>query len=179
MNRISSEDKVGRLGLMSHELQSLAQEGLYYSEGQVHEERRYRRILELAAELVTVGDLSKSEAKALQWLSDPPSLTPYPVADAAVLDESGRLLLIRREDDGLWAMPGGACHVGETPAEVATRELQEETGIRSTPVTLVGVYDSRLCGTRSRSHLYHFVFRCEPVPEDKPARPKGGSGTAL
>lgn len=104
----------------------------------------------------------------LRWLSEPPSVTPYAVADAAIFDGFGRLLLVRREDDGLWAIPGGACQVGETPAEAAARELFEETGIRSTPTALVGVYDSRLCGTRSRWHLYHFVFVCKPQPGEVP-----------
>jgi hypothetical protein len=34
----------------------------------------------------------------------------------------------------------------------------------------VGVYDSRLCGTRSNAHLYQFVFLCHPrEPDARPA----------
>jgi ADP-ribose pyrophosphatase YjhB (NUDIX family) len=88
--------------------------------------------------------------------------TPLAVGDAAVIDESGRILLVKRADNGKWAMPGGALEVGETPAEEVVREALEETGVHCRAVALVGVFDSRLCGTISRRHLYHLVFLCTP-----------------
>jgi ADP-ribose pyrophosphatase YjhB (NUDIX family) len=100
--------------------------------------------------------------------------TPISVADAAVIDESGRILLIRRADNGLWAMPGGALEVGETAASGARREVLEETGVVAEPVALIGVYDSRLCGTVTRHHLYHLTFLCRPtaVPPIAPSHPQ-------
>jgi len=89
--------------------------------------------------------------------------TPLSVGDAAVIDDEGRILLVRRADNQKWAMPGGALEVGETPAEGVVREALEETGVESRPVALVGVFDSRLCGTSSRHHLYQFVFLCRPL----------------
>ena len=50
---------------------------------------------------------------------------PFPVGDAAVIDDEGRILLIRRADNGLWAMPGGALEVGETPTDGVLREAFE------------------------------------------------------
>ena len=47
--------------------------------------------------------------------------TPFAVADAAIINDDDRLLLIRRADNGLWAMPGGGLDVGETAAEGAAR----------------------------------------------------------
>jgi ADP-ribose pyrophosphatase YjhB (NUDIX family) len=82
------------------------------------------------------------------------------VGDGAVIDPDGRLLMDRRADNGMWAMPGGALEVGETPAEGVVWEVLEETGVHCRPVAMVGVFDSRLCGTESRHHLYHFVFLC-------------------
>ena len=38
-------------------------------------------------------------------------------------------MLIRRHDDGLWAIPGGLVDVGESWAQAAERELWEETRI--------------------------------------------------
>lgn len=57
-------------------------------------------------------------------------------------------------------MPGGVCEISETPAEGACRETHEETGLVVEPLALVGVYDSRRCGTLSPAHLYHLVFAC-------------------
>ena len=76
------------------------------------------------------------------------------------LYDGGRILLIQRKDDGLWAMPGGILEVGETPSEGICREAREETSLEVGVMMLSGVYDSRLCGTRSACHLYQFVFLC-------------------
>ena len=47
-------------------------------------------------------------------------------------EESLKVLLIERDLEpfaGMWAIPGGFVHRGETPEAAALRELQEETGI--------------------------------------------------
>jgi ADP-ribose pyrophosphatase YjhB (NUDIX family) len=43
--------------------------------------------------------------------------------------------------------------------------------VRCRAVSLIGVFDSRLCGTTSRHHLYHFTFLCEPLNEGEPEEP--------
>jgi ADP-ribose pyrophosphatase YjhB (NUDIX family) len=61
-------------------------------------------------------------------------------ATAFVQDDRGRVLLIRRTDNGLWAIPGGAQDFGEYVAETAVRETREESGIETEVVGLVGIY---------------------------------------
>ena len=61
-------------------------------------------------------------------------------AVAFVQDDAGRLLLIQRSDNGLWAMPGGVMEVGEHVAQTAERETLEETGYVVKVVGLVGTY---------------------------------------
>ena len=39
------------------------------------------------------------------------------------------ILLVKRKDDGLWAIPGGFLQKGESLNQCAERELKEETGI--------------------------------------------------
>ena len=41
---------------------------------------------------------------------------------AVVLDDAGRVLLIQRTDNDLWAVPGGAQEVGETSTEATVRQ---------------------------------------------------------
>ncbi|NEK57271.1 NUDIX domain-containing protein [Geodermatophilus sabuli] len=51
---------------------------------------------------------------------------------AVVLDDQGRLLLIRRGTEpsrGAWSVPGGRIEPGESPAEAVVREVREETGL--------------------------------------------------
>jgi ADP-ribose pyrophosphatase YjhB (NUDIX family) len=62
-----------------------------------------------------------------------PRLHDHPIpAVGAVIVEQGRLLLIRRgapPSEGLWAVPGGKVHHGETLHGAVVREVQEETGL--------------------------------------------------
>jgi len=61
-------------------------------------------------------------------------------ARGLVRDDAGRILLIRRTDNGVWAMPGGAMELGESIAECAVREVWEETGIRASAAEPFAIY---------------------------------------
>jgi ADP-ribose pyrophosphatase YjhB (NUDIX family) len=63
-----------------------------------------------------------------------------PGAGGAVFDEQNRILLVRRKDNGRWALPGGAIRLSESVAQAVTREIAEETGLRVDVAGLVGVY---------------------------------------
>jgi ADP-ribose pyrophosphatase YjhB (NUDIX family) len=63
-----------------------------------------------------------------------------PAVAAVVLDDEGRVLMIRRSDNDLWAIPGGAQDIGETVVQAVVREVREETGIDIEVSSLVGVY---------------------------------------
>ncbi|MDQ2852072.1 MAG: dihydrofolate reductase [Actinomycetota bacterium] len=51
------------------------------------------------------------------------------VGASVAIIRDGRLLITRREDNGLWCLPGGGVDAGETWAEAAIREVREETGL--------------------------------------------------
>src|SRR5690606_6945464 len=57
-----------------------------------------------------------------------------------VRDGAGRVLLIRRNADGLWAMPAGAMELGESIVDCAFRELREETGLQAESLTFFGMH---------------------------------------
>jgi 8-oxo-dGTP diphosphatase len=49
-----------------------------------------------------------------------------------LLDDAGRLLLIRRANEpgrGRWSVPGGRVEAGETDHQAVIREIAEETGL--------------------------------------------------
>ena len=76
---------------------------------------------------------------------DPDAPKPTSVviaASAFVLDPARRLLMIRRTDSGLYALPGGTHELGETMTETAIRETEEETGMTVQVVGLIGVYSN-------------------------------------
>jgi 8-oxo-dGTP pyrophosphatase MutT (NUDIX family) len=73
--------------------------------------------------------------------SDAPAANSIVVAVTAFIqDETGRLLLIRRTDNDLYAIPGGALELGETLTQTVQREVMEETGIKVQVTGLIGVY---------------------------------------
>lgn len=55
-------------------------------------------------------------------------------------DDSGRVLLEKRSDCGLWGLPGGRIEAGESIVEAAIREMKEETGLTVKITSLVGAY---------------------------------------
>ncbi|MFJ7587153.1 NUDIX hydrolase [Streptomyces sp. NPDC097617] len=63
-----------------------------------------------------------------------------PAASAVVVDEGGRVLLQRRTDNGMWALPGGKMDLGESIGECAIRETFEETGVNVEITGIVGTY---------------------------------------
>jgi len=68
---------------------------------------------------------------------------PAIAADCVVFDAHDRLLLVRRRNppfQGQFALPGGFVEYGEETEAAASRELNEETGLRARALHLVGVY---------------------------------------
>ncbi len=59
---------------------------------------------------------------------------------AFIQDDTGRLLMIRRTDNDLYAIPGGGQEIGETISQTVVREVREETGITVDVTGLIGVY---------------------------------------
>ena len=160
-----------QLALWADQLRDLSALGLRFADNP-YDAQHYQTVQEIAmAMLALATDTPLDQMEPLRApIFDRP--TPLTTADAAVIDDRGRILLIRRADNGLWAMPGGALEVGETPAQGTAREAFEETGVRCRPIALVGIFDSRLRGSLTRHHLYQFVFLCRPlsgIPEAPPS----------
>jgi 8-oxo-dGTP pyrophosphatase MutT (NUDIX family) len=63
-----------------------------------------------------------------------------PSVNVVVVNDAGQLLLIRRTDNGNWAVPGGAVDLGESVAQAAVRETLEESGIECEVTGIVGIY---------------------------------------
>jgi 8-oxo-dGTP pyrophosphatase MutT (NUDIX family) len=61
-------------------------------------------------------------------------------ASAVVTDDRGRILLQRRRDNDLWALPGGGMEMSDSLPGAAVREVKEETGLDVEITGLVGTY---------------------------------------
>ncbi len=97
-------------------------------------------------------------------------VTPKVAVGAVVGDDEGRILLVQRADSGVWLYPTGWADVGYSPAEVAVKEVGEETGIECVPERLVAVLDGLRLGF-TRIPLYSLVFHCRAVGGELAAHP--------
>src|SRR6476659_2915452 len=70
----------------------------------------------------------------------PPANSVVPSTTAVVTDDQDRIVLIRRRDNDLWALPGGGMELGESIVDTAVRKVKEETGLDVEVTGLIGVY---------------------------------------
>ncbi len=78
-----------------------------------------------------------------EYYDDPNAPKPNSLvvaASAVVADDAGRILLQRRRDNDLWALPGGGMDMSDSLPGAAVREVKEETGLDVEITGLVGTY---------------------------------------
>ncbi|WP_405725666.1 NUDIX domain-containing protein [Streptomyces sp. NBC_01537] len=78
-----------------------------------------------------------------EYYDDPKAPKPNSLvvaASAVVTDGNGRILLQRRRDNDLWALPGGGMDLTDSLPGTAVREVKEETGLDVEITGLVGTY---------------------------------------
>ena len=90
-----------------------------------------------------------------------------PSVSAHIFDPSGRLLLVRQRDSGVWSTPGGSIEPDERPSDAVVRETWEETGLLVSPRRLLAVYGGPDFVVRypsgDEAQYVMSVFECEIV----------------
>jgi ADP-ribose pyrophosphatase YjhB (NUDIX family) len=144
------------------ELHAMSAIGLLYTQNSYDRERyaRLQQIAEAMFGFLGAGEPGHIHAGLSAELG---YVTPKVGVAAAVFDERRRILLVRRRDNALWAMPGGWADVGESAAEMTAREAREETGLVVAVDRLLGLYDSFKRGFRHPQQIYHVVFLCSAI----------------
>jgi ADP-ribose pyrophosphatase YjhB (NUDIX family) len=152
-------------------LAGVAKTGLGFTDSQ-YERERFEEVLKIAADMKVAADqgldgVADADGYVTQWMGEvgrgvPGYQTPKVAVGAAVTNDRGQLLLIRRSDSGVWLYPTGWCDVGYSAPEVVVKEVLEETGIEAEPVRLIGVLDGMRLG-ESRIPLYSLLFFCRAV----------------
>jgi ADP-ribose pyrophosphatase YjhB (NUDIX family) len=160
----------------SEALAGLARTGIGFTENP-YEKERFEEVLRIAADIgIAAGRDYDPEELVEEWMKYvgrgvPGYQTPKVGIGAVVGNDRGQVLLIQRADSGLWLYPTGWADVGYSPAEVAVKEVFEETGIVCVPERLIAVIDGLRAGF-TRMALYSIVFHCRAVGGELLAHPQ-------
>ena len=151
----------------SEALAGIARTGIGFTDNP-YERERFEEILLVAADIAVAAGRPYEPAELVEeWMKQvgrgvPGYQTPKVGVGAVVVDEQERILLIQRADSGVWLYPTGWADVGYSPAEVAVKEVFEETGVVCVPERLIAVIDGLQAGF-TRIPLYSLVFLCRSV----------------
>lgn len=151
----------------SEMLSALARTGLAFTES-LYEQERFEEIMLVAAEIQAGASLPVDPHILVEeWTKTighgvPGYVTPKNTVGAIVGNDDGELLLMQRADSGVWLYPTGWADVGYSAAEVAVKEVWEETGIKTEVVSLLGVHDGMRLGF-TRIPLYSTVFHLRMI----------------
>jgi ADP-ribose pyrophosphatase YjhB (NUDIX family) len=160
----------------SEALAGIARTGLGFTDNP-YEAERFDEILRVAADIgVAAGRAYGADELVHEWMKGvgrgvPGYQTPKVGIGAVVGNDQGEILLIQRADSGVWLYPTGWADVGYSPAEVAVKEVLEETGIVCVPERLIAVIDGLRAGF-TRIPLYSLVFLCRAVGGTLAAHPQ-------
>ena len=155
----------------SETLAAIASTGLGFTES-LYERERFEEVLHVAADIkMAVNEVLEAQEERRErehlieeWMDSigvgvPGYVTPKVAIGAVVGNEHGQILLVQRADSGMWLYPTGWADVGYSPAEVAVKEVAEETGIECVPEQLLAVIDGQRMGF-SRFAMYMLLFHC-------------------
>jgi ADP-ribose pyrophosphatase YjhB (NUDIX family) len=147
-------------------IQAIAQTGLSYSQSP-YDLDRYQALRALSVEILAAHLELASEAERLRLteLFAADHGYPTPKVDVrAFVATDGKVLLVRELTDGRWSIPGGWADVGSSPAEMAVREVAEESGYQVSARRLLAVWDrARHNPTPHPSSVYKLAIACDLV----------------
>jgi ADP-ribose pyrophosphatase YjhB (NUDIX family) len=159
----------------SEALAGIARTGLGFTQS-LYERERFEEVLAVAADIaVAAGRPFDHEELVQEWLRSVGDgvagyVTPKVAIGAVVGNEQGEILLVQRADSGIWLYPTGWADVGYSAAEVAVKEVKEETGIDCEPERLIMVLDGLRLGF-TRVPLYSLIFYCRALGGDLARHP--------
>jgi 8-oxo-dGTP pyrophosphatase MutT (NUDIX family) len=148
--------------MLLDELRAIAQLGLNYSQDH-YDRERYERLMRLAGqEYAGITGLTDDVVKA-RFRDELGYITPKIGCAAAIFDEQGRILLVKRSDNGKYGLPGGYAEVNQSPQENVRREVWEETGLEVEVGELIGLH-YLLAGQYGLPHtFYSLTFDCKVI----------------
>ncbi len=167
---LEGTDVTAQLARWSQALVGIAKTGLAFA-GTPYDAERYEQLLKLAAEMMAslnpsaVVDPALAAQLEAAWRGQVESgfrgyETPKVSVGAIVFNAHDEILLVHSTLRHDWCFPVGMADIGDSPAEVARKEVREEAGVAVTPLHLIGIGDSFRRGFNRALHVYNVLFYC-------------------
>ena len=143
------------------EIQSIAQNGLAYVNND-YDKERYERLREISAEMIgEKSNISLEKVKDL-FCNETGYQTPK-IDTRAVIFKNKKILLVR-ENNGTWSLPGGWCDVLESIRTNTIKEAKEETGLNVKPTKIIAVQDRNKHNTPVYAYgICKFFVLCDVI----------------
>lgn len=151
--------------LWAKHIQAIAQTGLTYSTD-VFDRERYEQLRKISVEIMAQYTSTDEERIYDLFANETGYQTPK-VAVRGVVCRDHKMLLVKELSDGKWTLPGGWADIGLTPAEVAVKEIEEESGFETKPIRILAVLDSERHHPPSPYHVYIIFVQCEITGGDR------------
>lgn len=120
------------------ELQSIAQAGLFYGKDKF-DRKRYEQIRTIAAEMISYKTEIPVEKVKDLFCNEEGYQTPKLDTRAAIFE--GEKILLVKENNGTWSLPGGWVDVDISVKENVIKEVKEEAGLDVTADVVIAVQD--------------------------------------
>ncbi|WYS06798.1 NUDIX hydrolase [Bacillus sp. FSL R5-0394] len=140
-------------------IQALAQAGITFTKDK-YDMERYDELLAISAEMMACAKNLDAASVKETFVQQNGYQTPK-IDVRGVVIKDNHILLVQEETDGTWALPGGYCEVGLSPAENIVKEIKEESGYDSKYERVLALFDTKK--HRHPPHMFHFyklVLHC-------------------
>ena len=160
---MESKDTSWELAEISQELMAISNDALLYCKDRFDIER-FRQVRDVAARLLSMSTDGITPQKAQELFEECEGYqTPRIDTRAAVFNENDEVLLVK-DYDGKWALPGGWCEYNMTIMENTVKEAREEAGIEVEPQRLVAAHSNRKHNNpKSYFYITRFFVLCRYI----------------
>jgi ADP-ribose pyrophosphatase YjhB (NUDIX family) len=146
---------------LAKRIRTISEIGLLYS-ATGYDKERYSELKYLSEQMMDASNHFAPHPSG--GLFNPTVDYPTPKVDirALVLNSEKEILMVQEKADSCWSLPGGWADIGQTPSEVAVKEVMEETGLEVECYSLAAVFDKRVHPHPPEPYyVYKMVFYCK------------------
>lgn len=156
----NGNNKAEELVEISQELMAIANDALLYCKDRFDIER-FEQVRRIAARVLEISTFNITAVDALKLFEENEGYqTPRIDTRAAIFNEKDQVLLVR-DYDGKWTLPGGWCEYNLSIMENTVKEAKEEAGIDVEPVLLVAAHSNRKHNNpKSYFYITRFFVLC-------------------